>query len=44
LKNIEYPGLDELQNLLEDLLDEDAAEHVAFKHWISTDRSTPKQM
>jgi hypothetical protein len=40
LKNTECPGSDEFQNLLEDLLEEDAVEHVACKHWISTDRST----
>jgi hypothetical protein len=36
----ECPGSDKLQNLLENLLEENATEHVAIKQWISTDRST----
>jgi hypothetical protein len=37
---MECPESDEFQNLFEDLLEEDAVEDVAFKHWISTERST----
>jgi hypothetical protein len=31
-----------LQNLLENLIEENAIEHVTFKQWMSTDRSTPE--
>jgi hypothetical protein len=42
-KCTECPGPDKLQILLGNLLeDNDATEHVTFKHWISTYRLTPE--
>jgi hypothetical protein len=39
-KCTEWPGSDKLQNSLENLLHENVIEHVTFKQWISTNRST----
>jgi hypothetical protein len=37
-ESTECAGSDKLQYLLESLLEQNAVEHVIFKHWISTDR------